>query len=34
LKPQNPIAPKIDEEVPPPDGWRKILKEQGIKAFT
>lgn len=33
-KPENPIPPIIDLHQPPPDGWRKILKEQGIKGFT
>jgi hypothetical protein len=26
-KPENPIPPIIDLHQPPPDGWRKILKE-------
>jgi len=34
LKPAAPVVPAIDESVPPPDGWRKVLKEQGPKGFA
>jgi len=29
-----PTIPVIDHSTPPPDGWRKILKEQGPKGFA
>lgn len=34
LKPAMPALPKIDESVPPPEGWRKVLKEKGAKGFA
>lgn len=34
VKPLNPMPPIVNDNIPPPDGWRKVLKEQGIKAFT
>lgn len=29
-----PIVPVIDSTIPPPEGWRKILKEKGPKGFA
>lgn len=34
VKPPAPVIPEIDESVPPPDGWRKVLKEKGPKGFA
>jgi pyruvate carboxylase len=34
VKPPMPTIPVIDDSTPPPDGWRKILKEQGPKGFA
>jgi pyruvate carboxylase len=34
IKPPAPVVPEIDQSVPPPDGWRKVLKEQGPKGFA
>jgi len=27
VKPPMPVVPVIDSSIPPPDGWRKLLKE-------
>ena len=34
VKPPMPTVPHIDESIPPPDGWRKVLKEQGPQGFA
>jgi pyruvate carboxylase len=34
VKPPMPTVPVIDADMVPPEGWRKILKEQGPKAFA
>ena len=29
-----PVVPEIDESIPAPEGWRKVLKEHGPQGFA
>ena len=34
IKPSIPVPPVVDLSVPPPNGWRQVLLEQGPKGFA